>query len=203
MAEKVEEPKLSESYVSMALGAVVVLVIGILIFNYFSKINKSKPSEEAQKQETAQSSPTPSEAPKTAGTKPTTLSQTSSEQSYTVVHGDNLWNISVKFYGSGYNWKMIATANNLVNPRVIHAGNVLKIPSATVSTLPATGVVGSGMTTRSSITGSTYTVSGGDTLWSIAVRAYGDGFAWNKISGANNNLNPRSLKSGMTLNIPR
>lgn len=191
MAEK-EEPKLSESYVSMALGAVVVLVIGVLIFNYFSKINKSKTSEQAKTQETTQVSPSPTAtaAPKIVAAKPVSLSQTSSEQTYTVVRGDNLWKISVKFYGTGYSWKLIATANNLVNPRVIHAGNVLKIPNASVSTLPA-------------ITSGTYTVVRGDTLWSIAVRSYGDGFAWNKISAANNNLNPRSLKVGMTLNIPR
>lgn len=191
MAEK-EEPKLSESYVSMALGAVVVLVIGVLIFNYFSKINKPKTSDQAKTQDTAQASPTPAAtaAPKALAEKPVSLPKTSSEQTYTVVRGDNLWKISVKFYGTGYNWKLIASANNLVNPRVIHAGNVLKIPSASVSTLPA-------------ITSGTYTVVRGDTLWSIAVRSYGDGFVWNKISAANNNLNPRSLKVGMTLNIPR
>lgn len=50
-------------------------------------------------------------------------------QKYTVVKGDNLWNISVKFYGNGYAWKEIAEANKLANPRVIHSGNVLAIPA--------------------------------------------------------------------------
>lgn len=198
MAEKIEETKLSESYVSMGLGAVVVLVIGVLIFNYFSKINKSQTSENQITQEAAQISPSPSDSLTVAGTKPLTLSQTSSEQTYTVVKGDSLWKISVKFYGTGYNWKLIADANHLVNPRVIHAGNVLKIPdTGKTASLPATGL------SSSSITGGTYTTVKGDTLWSIAVRAYGDGFAWNKISQANNNLDARSLKSGMTINIPR
>jgi nucleoid-associated protein YgaU len=202
MAEK-EESKLNESYVSMGLGALVVLVIGVLIFNYFSKINKNNSGEQGKIQDAAQVSASPEADQKLSGTKPLSLSQTSSEQTYTVVRGDNLWKISVKFYGTGYNWNLIANANNLVHPRVIHAGNVLKIPSATVSTLPATGVVGSGASTTSSITGNSYVVAGGDTLWSIAVRAYGDGFAWNKISTANNNLDPRSLKVGMSLNLPR
>lgn len=47
---------------------------------------------------------------------------------YTVVRGDNLWNISVRAYGNGFKWGDIAKANNLTNPRVIHAGNVLQIP---------------------------------------------------------------------------
>ncbi len=48
--------------------------------------------------------------------------------SYTVVRGDTLWNIAQRAYGDGEKWVLIAKANNLVNPRVIHAGNVLKLP---------------------------------------------------------------------------
>jgi nucleoid-associated protein YgaU len=48
--------------------------------------------------------------------------------SYTVVAGDNLWEIAVKAYGDGYRWTDIAEANDLVNPGVIHAGNVLTLP---------------------------------------------------------------------------
>ncbi len=48
--------------------------------------------------------------------------------SYTVVHGDNLWEIAVKAYGNGYKWTKIAQANKLSHPGVIHAGNVLQIP---------------------------------------------------------------------------
>jgi len=56
-----------------------------------------------------------------------TMSKISSD-SYTVVHGDNLWNIAVRAYGDGYKWTDIANANNLVNPSIIHSGNHLKIP---------------------------------------------------------------------------
>jgi len=47
---------------------------------------------------------------------------------YTVIKGDSLWNISVRAYGDGYRWTDIAKANNLVNPSMIFSGNVLKIP---------------------------------------------------------------------------
>lgn len=48
--------------------------------------------------------------------------------SYTVQHGDDLWDIALRAYRDGYKWVEIARANNLSNPDIIHAGNVLKIP---------------------------------------------------------------------------
>ena len=48
---------------------------------------------------------------------------------YVVVRGDNLWDIAVGAYGDGFRWKDIAEANQLLNPRVIHAGNILTIPA--------------------------------------------------------------------------
>ena len=47
---------------------------------------------------------------------------------YTVAKGDYLWNIAERAYGDGYKWVDIARANNLVDPNVIHAGNVLQLP---------------------------------------------------------------------------
>jgi nucleoid-associated protein YgaU len=47
---------------------------------------------------------------------------------YTVVHGDDLWDIAVRAYGDGYKWVEIARANNLTNPNIIHSGNVFKLP---------------------------------------------------------------------------
>jgi nucleoid-associated protein YgaU len=50
------------------------------------------------------------------------------DASYTVVHGENLWNIAEHEYGTGYKWVDIAQANHLENPSIIHAGNVLMMP---------------------------------------------------------------------------
>ena len=47
---------------------------------------------------------------------------------YTVQHGDSLWKIAVAQYNNGYKWVDIARANNLDNPDIIHAGNVLTLP---------------------------------------------------------------------------
>ncbi|MGA2968080.1 MAG: LysM peptidoglycan-binding domain-containing protein, partial [Candidatus Levyibacteriota bacterium] len=49
----------------------------------------------------------------------------------------------------------------------------------------------------------TYTVKSGDYLWSIAIRAYGDGYQWVKIAKANNLTNPDLIFSGNVLQLPR
>lgn len=51
-----------------------------------------------------------------------------SGDSYTIKHGDDLWDIAIRAYGDGYKWVDIARANNLANPNLIHADNVLKLP---------------------------------------------------------------------------
>lgn len=50
------------------------------------------------------------------------------DATYTVVEGDDLWNIANKKYGDPYKWVNIAAANKLENPSVIHPGNVLMLP---------------------------------------------------------------------------
>ena len=50
------------------------------------------------------------------------------QKSYTVVTGDNLWSIASAMYSNGYKWVEIAKTNALVNPDLIHAGNVLVLP---------------------------------------------------------------------------
>jgi LysM repeat protein len=49
---------------------------------------------------------------------------------YTVVKGDNLWNIAKKFYGSGVKYTIIFNANRgiIKNPSLIYPGQVLTIP---------------------------------------------------------------------------
>lgn len=48
--------------------------------------------------------------------------------SYTVVRGDNLWNIAVRAYADGYKWGEVAKANDLANPGRIEVGQVIKLP---------------------------------------------------------------------------
>jgi len=46
---------------------------------------------------------------------------------YTVVKGDNLWNISLKICRNGFLWEKIATDNQIPNPQLIEPGLKLTI----------------------------------------------------------------------------
>jgi nucleoid-associated protein YgaU len=48
--------------------------------------------------------------------------------SYTVVEGDNLWNIAVRRYADGYRWVDIARLNKLQNPDLIYPGDKFTLP---------------------------------------------------------------------------
>ena len=181
---------ISEKTVSTFLGLVVVLVVGGLVFNYFK--GKAGNVEVDKGEEAGQLE---GEAARDAnGDLPTT---------YSVKEGDNLWKISESFYDSGYNWVDIASENSLSNPDAIEVGQELKIPNVeakaeTVAVLPETGV-------GDSISAGDYTVQKGDWLSKIALRAYGDMFAWEKIYEANKKIigvNPHSIEEGMVLTIP-
>jgi 5'-nucleotidase len=50
--------------------------------------------------------------------------------------------------------------------------------------------------------GSSYTVKKGDTLFTIAKTAYGNGNLWQRIAQANPGLSPTTLKAGKTIVIP-
>jgi nucleoid-associated protein YgaU len=50
--------------------------------------------------------------------------------------------------------------------------------------------------------GGSYTVKKGDTLFSIAKNAYGNGNQWQRIAQANPGLSPTTLKAGKTIVIP-
>ncbi|MCX6705677.1 MAG: LysM peptidoglycan-binding domain-containing protein [Candidatus Woesebacteria bacterium] len=165
--------KLNESTISMVLGAVVIVVVGVLIANYFKdKKAGSLPQNNGNKTEA-------------------TINQT-----YLVAKGDNLWKIAEKTTGSGYNWVEIAKENNIENPSIINEGQELTIK------------VGGNLVVKEetqdiSISGATYEVQKGDTLWSIAIRAYGDGYKWSEIARENKLVHPNIIHSGNILILPR
>ncbi len=184
--------KFTESYTSLILGAIMVLIVGIL-FIFFAKGNRNmqtssiKDISEIENQN----------------------SNTSS--TYTIKPGDDLWSISENIYKDGFKWTEIAKINNIENPGLIYAGNKLTIPTITPTTrensveqkLDQTPQKQKSVTQNNSITGDTYAVIKGDNLWNIAVRAYGDGFRWPEIAKANNLINPSLIHPGNVFKIPR
>jgi nucleoid-associated protein YgaU len=174
--------KWGESYTSLFLGAVVVVVALVLVFSFIkSRNNLNK----------GQTGSTSTVAQEQAKVMPKT---------YTVQSGDYLWSIAEKIYGSGYNWVDLANANHLDNPSVLYAGTKLIVPDVAPKMLT---VQSAQVQAQNPITGSSYIVVKGDYLWSIAIRAYGDGYQWVKIAKANNLVNPDLIFSGNVLKLPR
>ena len=175
--------KWGESYTSLFLGAVVVVVALVLAFSFIRSRNllnngQTQSTSTVSKEQAAKIQP----------------------KTYTVKSGDYLWSIAEKIYGSGYNWVDLANANNLENPGVLYAGTKLIVPDVTPKLIT---VQVNPTQVQNPITGSTYTVVKGDFLWDIAVRAYGDGYQWVKIAKANNLVNPNLIFSGNVLNLSR
>ncbi len=61
--------------------------------------------------------------------------QPATQRSYTVVAGDTLSGIARRFYGNAGLYGKLAAANSIVNPHLIHPGQVLTLPD--VGSLPA------------------------------------------------------------------
>jgi nucleoid-associated protein YgaU len=185
-----KKAKAAESSVSMFLGIVVVVVVGVILFNYFR--NYSAGSRESRQG-------TVSEEGKLNGGVAVSL-----PARYTVAKGDTLWKIAEKFYGSGYNWVDLSKENKISHPNQIEAGQELVIPNvpgkqatakpAEISLAKAGG---------QGISDTQYTVVKGDTLWNISVRAYQDGYKWPQIAQANKLANPGLIHPGNVLTIPR
>jgi len=159
----------------MVLGAIVVVIVGVLVVNYF----KDKGSAKVPGLNTE-------------------------EGIHTVVKGETLWSISEDAYGSGYNWVDIKEANDL-DSETIEVGQKLVLPEVSSKKPTVTKEVTTVTTsqTTSAIAGDSYTVVKGDSLWKIAVRAYGDGYKWVEIAKANKLVNPNLIHAGNVLVLPR
>lgn len=189
----------NQSKISMVLGALIVIIIGVLVFNYFNRNNATLgPAQQTAQKENQDV--TPDKLP----------------GKYTVKEGDTLFIIAENYYKDGEKFTEIAKANNLEDPNQLETGKVLEIPKlgetkvAEASSQPTASVeealgTGGGNTTiwGPKIEGNKYTIVEGDWLSTISARAYGDIFAYERIAKANNIQNPDQIEPGTVLTIPR
>lgn len=205
--------RFSESYTSLVLGIVVVIIASVLLISFLKgrEFGKTPPAPEisATKIEPLVSvSPTGiSEETGLVTPEPTTPPVTSRGRgTYTVQPGDDLWHIAEKVYNDGYKWTLIAQSNNITNPGMIFAGDVLKTPDA----FPSAGATKGGQGTQAemptqqpAIMGNSYKVQRGDTLWSIAERRYKNGYRWVDITKENQLTDPNLIHADNTLRLPQ
>jgi nucleoid-associated protein YgaU len=186
----------TDKYGSTILGFIVVLVLGIFLFNVF-RGNGDKTGQ-VDVGDTGSNTQTTDEG------------WQDGQKRYAVNAGDTLWDISVQEYGTGYNWQDIADANSLPNPDLVEEGTQLIIPKVTpigsiqevagsATEQPLSTPVGATVDELPS----DVTVQQGDSLWSISTIVYGNGYQWSRIADANNIANPNVIHPGTVLIIPQ
>lgn len=114
---------LNEQTMSMVLGAIVVLLVGGLLFNYLKTAKNNPVNEQAN----VSSSATESAKVTEEVLKPEVKLIKAGTQ-YEVKAGDSLWKIAAEQTGSGYNWVKLYELNKSVigsNPNLIYPGTKL------------------------------------------------------------------------------
>jgi nucleoid-associated protein YgaU len=185
--------KLNESTISMILGAFVIIVVGVLVINYFGGKQEGETIPPVDIEKT------------TSETLPTT---------HTVAEGEDLWSISEAYYGTGYNWVDIVEANDMDDPGKIKTGQELTIPDVaprvaiaeqkeetetqSVTTKPETLA----QNNEDKNANQTHVVEQGENLWTISEKYFNSGYNWVDIAKENELENPNLIAVGQELSIP-
>lgn len=172
-----------ESYTSLILGAIIVIILGLLVANFFSKRNELQQistGEQTQMTQQAEASP-------------------SAGSEYTIRANDSLSKISEAAYGSQDHWMAIASVNDIKTPNIINQGDKIKLPAKEDLVKKEAMAPPSAQTS--------YDVVEGDTFFTISEKMYGDGSKWTMLFAANGsrrlpNGNPLVF-AGTTITIPR
>lgn len=174
--------KTSEELISMIMGLIIVVVIAFLIVNLIERtkgdINIPGLLNIKQSEEETEEQ-----------------AELSENDVYEVKAGDNLWGIAEEEYGDGFMWTKIAQENNIKTPGVLLVGQKITLPKLEVEKIEKEEMI---------VDSGQYTVAKGDSLWSISVEVYGDGYAWSKVWEANRDqiANPDLIEIGMVLKMP-
>ncbi len=124
-----------------------------------------------------------------AASTPAPIASEATTASYTVAPGDTLTRIASRFHTTV---SALSAANNIANPSLIRAGQVLVVPAGSAAPPAPTSTTIAPETL-------TYTVQAGDTVGGIAAR-YGVTTA--AITSANALGNPSLIRVGQVLTIP-
>lgn len=140
-------PTDSESIVSMILGAMVVVVLGALVFSYVRDWRQGKQQEQAEAAPETQDEQTivveelPTQVMVEKNDKGENV-PANLPAKYVVKAGDSTWKIAEAFYGSGFNYVDIEQANSLQSQQELTVGQELTIPKVPVRSATQAGMSG-------------------------------------------------------------
>ena len=163
-----------ENYAGLILGAIIVIILGLLVANFITNKNEQIGNGESTSE----------------------IEESMESSKYTVEEGDSLSKIAEKVYGDLESWPVIARANNVTNPNLIFVGVQLEIPSEQLASEMRTKMTQTSYEVQSGDT--IFIISekmyGDGSKWSVIARA-------NNV-GSLPNGNPL-IFAGSTLSIPR
>ena len=179
--------KSTEEIVSMFLGLVIVVVVTGMIFNFI------------QKRKGVLTIPGISDISISKEDLNNSEKEVTPKYDYVVMANDSLWKIAESKYNDGFVWTEIAKINNINKPYQLEVGQKLVLPK-----LDKKEVIVVNQNKNTTISVGEYKVVKNDSLWNIALRAYGDGYQWTKIWQENKSklIDPNQLEIGMTLVVP-
>ena len=111
LVKKIFKFNWQESYASLILGAIIVIILGLLVANYFTRKNQGTIDEADMTKLTQEEETKPVEG-----------------SDYKIKENDSLSKISQEVYGSQEYWNALAVVNNIVNPNVIWVNTTIKLP---------------------------------------------------------------------------
>ncbi|KKP86434.1 MAG: hypothetical protein UR89_C0023G0011 [Candidatus Roizmanbacteria bacterium GW2011_GWA2_35_8] len=181
---------LKEKYINLILGMLVAFFIFSLTYKYFLKnihlnLAINLPGFEIRSKKIEKK-----------------IAKQNVVKTYVVEEGEDLWHIAEKFYGSGFNAYDISIANKLNDASALETGTKIIIPEVKRRGA-TTGDISASSTSQVTYSKDKYVVQPGDSLSIIALKVYGDLYAWTRILQANNLSSPDNIEVGMILSIPR
>jgi len=136
-----------------------------------------------------------------AGGGQTSGGTTNCPATYTVVAGDTLFRIALKF---GLTVQELASANGITNIELISVGQSLKIPTCGGTTTTGGQTTGGTLAPKGDDTVAAngdilHTVKSGENLFRIALNY---GLGWEVVAAYNGITNPNSISVGQVIHIP-
>ncbi len=110
LKKSLKSVKTNESSISMIIGIIVVLAVGLLVVRYFRNLNENSTlppiSTEAESGDFDEQG----------------------RKLHVIASGESLWLIAQNEYGDGFKWVRIASENNITSPTEIEEGQEIVLP---------------------------------------------------------------------------